>query len=146
MLRDTPEMKQEYAALGSRKEKEQFRLKWLDMQTTAKRSSQATESTSKLEKLKSSRDWLTASQVRSHYKSRKTATKHISFCKAHASTHVKFSKMIGENLYLVISVKGSSESQRSWDMSTSWQDCCLNVYSRLILVVALPVSLVRLHE
>ena len=116
-------MKEQYAALGTRKEKEAFRVRWLEQKEKSKKHSQATETTSKRELVASNRSWLTAAQVRSHYKSRKTATKHISFCKAHVSTHVKYSKMVGEKLFLVIALTGTSESNRSWDMSTTWQDC-----------------------
>ena len=125
-LSASKDMQQKYAKLGTNKEKEAFRLQWLSQRLSGKATTTATESQQKKEKLKSTRTWMTAKQLRSHYKSKATAQKHIAFCKANASSHLKRNKVIGENTFLLVELVGSSESNRAWDLQKSWEDCLGN--------------------
>ena len=122
-LQQSPDLASQYNKLGSNKEKEAFRVQWLHHRANAKARTKACETSAKDEKLSAERSWMTAKQLQAHYKSKATAAKHVAYCKDHAKTHVKNNKMIGENLYLLIAVTGSTTTKKSRELTTSWEEC-----------------------
>ena len=77
-----------YTKLGTAKEKNQFRLRWL--QTKHNRKTKSKEEThEKEDELNSGREFVTAAQLRAHYESKKAARNHIRHCEQNAESSIQ---------------------------------------------------------
>ena len=97
-----------------------FRLKWLQMQHNRKTKSKE-ETHEKQDEVNAGREFVTAAQLRAHYKSRKAARNHIRHCEQNPDT-IRFNKFANEKTYLLLSMKSQSRTKKKWSLKTRWED------------------------